>query len=114
MPVLPQGSIMGPLLFIIFMNNMALEDRELDMYADDSTLTATGKTIETLDNNLNSDMESIVAWCGDNRMVVNTDKTTIRVTGKTIEEQESKLNIDLKNVQIWCQKTRMAVNAEKN
>ncbi len=51
------------------------EDTELDMYADDSTLTATGISIETLDDKLNSDMESIVAWCDDNRMAVNTDKT---------------------------------------
>ncbi len=38
----PQGSILGPLLYIIFMNDMALETKgtELDMYADDLTLTA--------------------------------------------------------------------------
>ncbi len=73
----PPGSILGPLLFIIFMNDMALEteDTELDMYADDSTLTATGKTIETLDDKLNSDMESILGWYDDNSMAVNTDKT---------------------------------------
>ncbi len=59
------------------MNNIALEtkDTELDMYADDSTLTATGKTIETLDDKLNSDMESIVVWFDDKRMAMNTDKT---------------------------------------
>ncbi len=45
------------------------------MYADDLTLTATGQSIETLDDKLNSDMESIVTWCDDNRMPVNTDKT---------------------------------------
>ncbi len=45
------------------------------MCVNDSTLTATGKSIETLDYKLKSDMESIVAWCDDNRMAVNTDKT---------------------------------------
>ncbi len=51
------------------MNDMALqtEDTELDMYADDSTLTAAGQSIETLDNMLNPHMESIVTWCDDNR-----------------------------------------------
>ncbi len=39
-----------------------------------TTLTATGKSIETLDDMLNSDMKSIVSWCDDNRMAVNTDK----------------------------------------
>ncbi len=36
----PQGLILGPLLFIIFMNDLALESEntELDMYVDDSTL----------------------------------------------------------------------------
>ncbi len=72
-----KGSILPSLLFIIFINDMALETEEtkLDMYADDSTLIATGKSIETLDDKLNSDMESIVAWCDDNIMAVNTDKT---------------------------------------
>ncbi len=58
---------------------MALEteDTELDMYADNSTLSTTGNTIESLDDKLNSDMKNIVAWpwCDDNRMAVNTDKT---------------------------------------
>ena len=42
----PQGSILGPLLFIIFMNDSILEisDMRFDMYADDSTLYTAGKT----------------------------------------------------------------------
>ncbi len=44
----PQGSILGPLFFIIFMNDLALEteNTELDMYADDSTLAASAKTLK--------------------------------------------------------------------
>ncbi len=42
----PQVSILGPLLFIIFMNDLSLEVEKsnLDMYADDSTLEASAKT----------------------------------------------------------------------
>ncbi len=72
----PQESILGQFLFIILMNDMALEteDTERDIYADDSTLTATGEYTETLVDKLNSDVENIVVWFYDNRMAVNTDK----------------------------------------
>ncbi len=50
----PQGSILVPLLFILFMLDV---ESELDMYADDSTLCATGKTVEDLDVKLNNDMD---------------------------------------------------------
>ena len=42
----PQGSILGPLLFLLFMNDMHLEVKgNLDMYADDSTITAASRSI---------------------------------------------------------------------
>lgn len=72
----PQGSILGPLMFIIFMNDLPLcVDSELDMYADDSTLHAAAKTLEELEEILSKDMASVQQWCRENRMVANTDKT---------------------------------------
>ncbi len=46
----PKGSILGLLLFILFINDlpMALQDIDTDMYADDSTLTAQAKTTPEL------------------------------------------------------------------
>ncbi len=56
-----QGSILGPLLFIIFMNDILLEveNCNLDMYADDSTLEGSAKTVDYLEHKLASDMVKV-------------------------------------------------------
>ncbi len=65
------------MLFIIYINDMALEpeDTELNMYADDSTECATGKTMAILEEKLKADTEKIVMWCDENRMATNDQKT---------------------------------------
>ncbi len=72
-----QSSILGPLLFIIYINDIALEheDTELVMYADDSTEYATGKTMTILEEKLKADTDKIVMWCDENRMATNDQKT---------------------------------------
>ncbi len=57
--VCAQGFILGPLLFIIYMNDIALEpeDTECDMYANDSTECATVKTMANLEEKLKADKD---------------------------------------------------------
>ncbi len=65
------------LLFIIYMNVLALEieQSELDIYADDSTLGAADGTLDVIEQRLKPDICKIVNWCDDNRMAINYDKT---------------------------------------
>ncbi len=57
----PQGSILGLLLFIIMMKDLALEteNTELDMFADDSTLGASAKTLTLVEQKLSSDAAKV-------------------------------------------------------
>ncbi len=60
----PQDSILGPLLFVTFMNDLPLYiDSPCDMYADDSTIHVTLKTIEELESKLNIDLKNVQIWC---------------------------------------------------
>ena len=82
----PQGSILGPLLFITFMNDSILEisDIRLDMYADDSTLYrlyTTGKCVADINRSLTTSSKPIYYWIDANCMVLNADKTECMLVG---------------------------------
>ena len=75
----PHGSILGPLLFIIFIDDMFMHESSVDnkssLYADDSSFCTVGNTVAEIETNLNQDLKKVTDWCTRNRMFINITKT---------------------------------------
>ena len=74
---IPQGSILGPLMFVIYMNDITYASRNLKyvLYADDTNVFMTSSNIKDLYNRMNSELISVKKWIRVNRLTLNIGKT---------------------------------------
>ena len=90
----PQGSILGPLLFLIFINDLPLCLKDavcsVDLYADDTTLYEIGFDKDVLENNLQHALNLLNSWCLENGMIINIDKTKLMLISSRQKRQNMK------------------------
>ena len=80
---IPQGSILGPLLFSLYINDLprCLEHCSIDMYADDTLIYCGDKNTELIENRLNLDVRNMTKWLQANKLILNPQKTEVMLLG---------------------------------
>ena len=92
----PQGSILGPLLFICFTNDLPENLSEIckvNAYADDTQLIITAKSTQELKEKIESAIEMAQSWFRNNLMKINSDKTNILIFNTSPETKNIKIKI---------------------
>ena len=100
----PQESILGPLLFLIYVNDMPMAVKcNLFLYADDTCLVFQSKNVKDIEKQLNEDFAHICDWFVDNRLSIHfgEDKTkSILFASKSKIKKLQKLEIIYNNIRI--------------
>ena len=90
----PQGSVSGPLLFLIYINELstAIKLCKVHHFADDTNLLQINDSMKKLNKAVNFDLKNLTNWLNTNKISLNVSKTELIL----FKQKMKKLNFDLK------------------
>ena len=94
----PQGSILGPLLFLLYINDLPISSKLFALlFADDTTLLASSDSVESLVNFVNVEFKKICDFFRANKLMLHPDKTKILFFSNTCNGEGVQINCNNNN-----------------
>ena len=91
----PQGSILGPLLFLLYINDIDIISFVL--YADDTNAFYSNSCLKTLSNTIQNELDKGVQWLNANKLSINASKTKIVIFKCKKKSLDSQITIKINN-----------------
>ena len=94
----PQDSVLSPLLFLIYVNDLPLphqKQKSLSQFADDTTQWAFSLNVRNAANLLQQDLLKLAMWCVKWRMKLNPEKTKVIIFSRSMLARKAELNLTL-------------------
>ena len=99
----PQGSILGPLMFLIYINDLTtcIKHSQCRLFADDTVLYVSCGSSSEAKVNLQADLDNLSQWCQKNQLTINTNKTKGMSFGnKRLLDRDLPLDLKLNGVSL--------------